>query len=154
MRLMLMVTALALAGCATVDERTEARSGAAFDQIGTGETGGAPPQPMEVEVEMQAPAPVPRTTLPGQAGETMADAAARAAAAGAPGVSIAAQGGSFDLAQVSIGIADFAVARPADAPLTGDGAQIASLTSQRTGCLTSGQSWRVGDALVLGLDCS
>ena len=123
MRLTLMVAALALAGCATVDERTEARSGAAFDQIGTGEVGGPPPQPMEMEVQMQAPAPVPRTTLP-------------------------------DLAQVSVGASDFAVARPADAPLTGDGAQIAALTSQRTGCLTSGQSWRVGDALVLGLDCS
>ena len=153
MRLMLMVTALALAGCATVEQRTDARSGTAFDEIGTGETGG-PAQPTEMEVQMQAPAPVPRTTLAGQAGESVADAAARAAAAGAPGVAVAAQGGSFNLAQVSVGTSDFAVARPADAPLTGDGAQIASLTSQRTGCLTNGQSWRVGDALVLGLDCS
>ena len=153
MRLMLTVAALALAGCATVEERTEARSGAAFDRIGTGETGGQA-QPMETEVRMQAPPPVPRTTLPGQAGEPLADAAARAAAAGAPGVTVAAQGGSFALAQVSVGASDFAVARPADVPLTGDGAQIAALASQRTGCLTSGQSWRVGDALVLGLDCS
>ena len=147
----LSVAALLLAGCASVEDRTEARSGAAFDAVGGGIAGGQPVPAGPTEVRMQAPDPVPSYAVaasPTASGAELADLAAVPGFAGVP-----AAAGTVLLAQVRTGTRELAVVRPVSGAALAATAGLLTEVAQRTGCLTDGQSWRVDDALVIGLNC-
>lgn len=148
-----LVLILPLAACASVEERTAARSGPGFSNETI--TGATAPGPERREITMQGLAAVPVTTVAGA--QTLDDAAGIALAQG--GASAGAWAAdtigtaTYALRQLRVGAADFAVFDP-----QGDGAAPAAVLTTRaavrTGCKATGRSWSAEGRTAVALDCS
>jgi len=153
MRFFALVLAVPLAACASVEERTDARSGSGFSTQSI--SGAQAPQATRQEVRMQGFEAVPVVRVAGSASST-ADAAQMALAAGGAEsgawTTLSAGADTFDLRQVEVGAYTFAVADPSTrAGVTPD---LLTQTSVRTGCKTTGQTWSANGRHAMALDCS
>lgn len=155
MRLGAMILVLPLAACASVEERTDARSGTGFS---TTTTSGAArtAQPVRTEVSMQGYELLPKVAVQGGA-TSLQDGARLAIAAGGSDsgdwVELTADGQVFDARQVRAGGYDFTVldprsGRPGASPALLEQVRI------RTGCLTPGQTFADDGRIAVAMDCS
>jgi len=154
MRFGVVMLALPLAACASVEERTDARSGPGFTTTST--TGAGQRQPAVTEVRMQGFEIVPKVAV--QGGPTSVDdGARRALAAGGSGsgdwVPFSSGGADFSIRQVRAGGHEFAVLDPASGLAAQDAAMLQEVRI-RTGCLTTGRTWVENGLIAVGLDCS
>ena len=153
MRLGLVMLALPLAACASVEERTKARSGPGFT---TTEAGPAQAQPAVTEVRMQGFEIVPKVTVQGGP-MSVDDGARRAFAAGGidsgAWVPFSSGGMDFSIRQVQAGGHDFAILEPVSRPAAADAGMLEQVRI-RTGCLTTGRTWEEDGRIAVGLDCS
>jgi hypothetical protein len=155
LRLGAIILALPLAACASVEERTDARSGTGFSSTTTAGAGQAA-QPARAEVTMQGFEPVPKVAVQGGPA-SLEDGARRAIAAGGSEsgawVELTAGGAVFDARQVRAGGHDFTVLDPR----TGTQGATPVLLEQvriRTGCLTTGQTFSDDGRIAVAMDCS
>lgn len=149
MRKLAMMLVLPLAACASVEERTDSRSGSGFSSQSI--DGASGQQAERQQVTMQGMEAVPVITLAGVSGDQAAAANAALDASGAT-TEVIAGGESYDLRQVEAGGYSFAIADPQDR-----GGMTQSLMTQvavRTGCKTTGQSWDGNGQFAMALDCS
>ena len=154
MRWGVVLLALPLAACASVEERTDARSGPGFTTTAT--TGAGQRQPAVTEVRMQGFELVPKVAV--QGGPASVDEGARRALAAGGSesgawVPFSSGGAEFGIRQVSAGGHDFAVLDPASGGAVVDAGMLEQLRI-RTGCLTTGRSWEANGLIAVGLDCS
>jgi hypothetical protein len=153
MRRFAFILLVPLAACASVEERTDARSGSGFSS--TTITGAQGPQSSTTSATMRGFDAVPAVTV--RSGATTQDAAARAAlAAGGSSsgdwVPVTTGGTTYAMRLVNADGFNFAVAESQGSGGLTDG--LIQQASIRTGCLAVPGSWQEGKRFAMALDCS
>jgi hypothetical protein len=153
MRRLVILFVLPLAACASVEERTDARSGTGFSTATTAGAGGA--QVQAVNITMQGYDDVPIVRVAGTPA-SVNDAAELALAAGGADDTWAAVtlgGTTYAMRQVEVGRYNFTVAEPqdADAAVT---PELLSTIAVRTGCLVPGQTIVEDGRIAVLMNCS
>jgi len=154
MRRFALILALPLAACASVEERTDARSGTGFSSqtIRGAETQTAQRQ----VVEMQGLDALPMISVAGVAGDPQASALAALRAGDAEDgnwTTVAVGEASYAMRQARAGGYEFLLADPAARRGTLTQA-VFTEAEVRTGCKTTGQSYELSGVYALPLDCS
>lgn len=153
MRRFALMMVLPLAACASVEERTDARSGSGFSAQSI--AGAQAPQAMSRTVTLAGMEPVPAVALSGTAADReMAAAMALDAGGSEEGVWTSVTSGSdtYAMRQVSVGAFQFAVADPDGRAGATQGLLLQ--TEVRTGCKTTGRTWSDDGLIALAIDCS
>ncbi|MGI1662698.1 hypothetical protein ACRDNQ_10700 [Palleronia sp. KMU-117] len=154
MRIRALILVLPLAACASVEERTDARSGTGFATATTAST--VERQPTRVNVTMQGYDAVPIVRVAGSP-STLDEAAQLALAAGGSDAGVWAPatvgGTTYALRQVMVGSFNFTVAEPQTGRPTAT-PELLSNVSVRTGCLTTGQTFADRGRIAVAMDCN
>lgn len=154
MRIGALILVLPLAACASVEQRTDARSGSGFTTAAS--AGAVERQPSRVNVTMQGLDPVPIVRVAGSPG-TMDEAARLALAAGGSEAGTWAPapvgGTTYALRQVMVGSFNFTVAEPQSGRASAS-PELLTAVAVRTGCLTTGQTFADKGRIAVAMDCN
>jgi hypothetical protein len=153
MRTLAFILVLPLAACASVEERTDARSGSGFSTVTT--AGAGAQQVQDVNITMRGYDDVPIVRVAGTPA-SMAEAAQLALSAGGAAdtwAPVTLAGTTYAMRQVEVGRYNFTVAEPqnAEAAVT---PELLSTIAVRTGCLVPGQSVVDDRRIAVVMDCS
>jgi hypothetical protein len=151
MRTLALILSLPLAACASVAERTDARTGPGFTTVNT--AGGNVAGVERVAVTMQGYDDIPIVRVAGTPADATEAARLALAAGGATWAPVVFGGTTYAMRQVMVGAYNFTVVepqgiRPVATP------ELLSTISVRTGCLTTGQSVVEGGRMAVLMNCS
>jgi hypothetical protein len=151
MRTLALILALPLAACASVEQRTDARSGPGLTNVNTG--GGNVAGVERVAVTMQGYDAIPIVRVAGTPASATEAAQLALAAGGATWAPVVFGGTTYAMRQVMVGAYNFTVVEPQG---TGPVAtpDLLSTISVRTGCLTTGQTVVEGGRMAVLMNCS
>jgi hypothetical protein len=153
MRRLALILVLPLAACASVEERTDARSGSGFSTVTTAGAGAA--QVQDVNITMQGYDDIPFVRVAGTPA-SLNDAAQIALAAGGAAdtwAPVTFGGTTYAMRQVEVGRYNFTVAEPQDAEAVAT-PELLSTVAVRTGCIVPGQSIVEDGRIAVVMNCS
>jgi hypothetical protein len=151
MRTLALILALPLAACASVEQRTDARTGPGFTTVNT--AGGNVAGVERVAVTMQGYDDIPVVRVAGTPANVTEGARLALAAGGSTWAPVVFGGTTYAMRQVMVGPYNFTVVEPQGTrPVATP--DLLSTISVRTGCLTTGQSVVDGGRMAVLMNCS